>query len=150
MGERLDESWQAPKDIFLYIGSPEFLAMHPVSQSEEAARLQQEFIKELVRSEKERNRFSLLHELRALVLRDGFRLLRREPQARKLPYTSLACLFKGREHILVELQKRLGQNRGRALVIYGPAGVGKTRLAFEYALRHEAQYTALLTAGASS
>jgi len=77
-------------------------------------------------------------------------LLRREPQARKLPYTSLGRLFKGREHILMQLQERLGQNRGRALVIYGQAGVGKTRLTIEYALRHEAQYTALLTAGADS
>jgi hypothetical protein len=56
MGERLDGSRQPPKDIFLYIGSPEFLAMNPVSQAEDSAQLQQEFtlqqefIKELVRS----------------------------------------------------------------------------------------------------
>jgi hypothetical protein len=150
MGERLDGSRQAPKDTFLYLGSPEFLAMHSVSQSDDAAQLQQEFIKELVRSGKDRNQFGLLHELRALVLRDGFRLQRREPQARKLPYTSLGRLFKGREHILVELQERLEQNPGHALVICGQAGVGKTRLTIEYALRHEAQYAALLTAGADS
>jgi hypothetical protein len=34
MGERLDGSRHPPKDIFLYIGSPEFLAMHEVSQLE--------------------------------------------------------------------------------------------------------------------
>jgi len=150
MGERLDGSRQPSKDIFLYIGSPEFLAMHPVSQAEDAAQLQQEFIKELVRSGKDRNQFGLLHELRALVLRDGFRLKTRAPQPRNLPYTSLGRLFKGREHILPELQGRLQQNPGRALAIYGPAGVGKTRLTIEYALRHEAQYTALLAVGASS
>ena len=150
MGERLDGSRQPPKDTFLYLGSPEFLAMHPVSQLDDAAQFQQEFIEELVRSGKDRNQFSLLHELRALVLRDGTKLQRREPQAQKLPYTSLGRLFKGREHILVELQKRLAQNRGRALVIYGQAGVGKTRLTIEYALRHEAHYTALLTAVADS
>jgi len=44
IGERLDGSRQPPKDIFLYIGSPEFLAMNPVSQAEDAAQLQQEFI----------------------------------------------------------------------------------------------------------
>jgi hypothetical protein len=81
-------------------GSPEFLAMHPVSQASAAAQLQQEFIKELYRSGKDRNQFGLLHELRALVLRDGFRLRTRAPQARNLPYTSLGRLFKGREHIL--------------------------------------------------
>jgi hypothetical protein len=78
MGERLDGSRQPPKDIFLYIGSPEFLAMNWVSQAD-AAQLQQEFIKELVRSGKDRNQFGSLHELRALVLRDGFRLQTRAP-----------------------------------------------------------------------
>jgi tetratricopeptide (TPR) repeat protein len=150
LGERLDGSRQPPKEIYLYLGSPEFLAMHPVSQAADAAQLQQEFIKELYRSGKDRNQFVLLHELRALVLRDGFRLQTRPPQPRNLPYTSLGRLFKGREHILPELRERLQQNPGRALVIYGPAGVGKTRLTIEYALRHEAQYTALLVVGGSS
>jgi Domain of unknown function (DUF4062) len=150
MGERLDGSRQAPKDIFLYIGSPEFLEMHPVSQADDAAQLQQEFIKELVRSGKDRNQFGQLHELRALVLRDGFQLQTREPQPRNLPYTSLGRLFKGRGHIVAELHERLQQNPGRALAIHGPAGVGKTRLTIEYALRYEAQYTALLDVGANS
>jgi tetratricopeptide (TPR) repeat protein len=149
-GERLDGSRQPPKDIYLYIGSPEFLGMHPVWQGAEEAQLQHEFIQELARSGKDRNQFGLLHELRALVLRDGFRLQTRERQPRNLPYTSLGCLFKGREHILPELEKRLERNPGRALTIYGPAGVGKTRLTIEYALRHEAQYMALLAVGASS
>ena len=103
MGERLDGSRQPLKDIFLYIGLPEFLTMHPVSQSEEEAQLQQEFIKELVRSGKDRNQFGLLHEVRELVLRYGFRLQRREPQPRNLPYTTLGRLLKGREHIRAEL-----------------------------------------------
>jgi hypothetical protein len=149
-GERLDLSRQKPKDIFLYIASPEFLEMHAVSQAEDAAQLQQEFIRELYRSGKDWNLFGLLHELRALVLRHGFRLQERAPQTRNLPYTSLGRLFKGREHILAELHERLQQNPGRTLAIHGPAGVGKTRLTIEYALRHEAQYTALLEVGASS
>jgi len=150
MGERLNGSRQPSKDIFLYIGSPEFLAMNPVSQPEDAAHLQQEFIKELVRSGKDRNGFSELHELCRLVLRDGFQLRTRAPQPRNLPYTSIRRLFKGREHILADLHERLQQNPGRALAIYGPAGVGKTRLTIEYAMRYEAQYTALLTAVADS
>jgi hypothetical protein len=47
MGERLDGSRQPPKNFFLYFASPEFLAMHAVSQAGDAAQLQQEFIKEL-------------------------------------------------------------------------------------------------------
>ena len=150
MGERLDGSRQPRKDTFLYLGSPEFLAMHPVSQSDDAAQLQQEFIEELVRSGKDRNRFSVLHELCRLVLRDGFQLRTRASQPRNLPYTSIGRLFKGRDHILADLHERLHQNPGRALAIHGPAGVGKTRLMIEYALRHEAQYTALLSVGSSS
>jgi hypothetical protein len=150
MGERLDGSRQPPEDTFLYLGSPEFLAMHPVSQSDDAAQLQQEFIKEPVRSGKDRNRFSVLHELCRLVLRYGFQLRTRAPQPRNLPYTSIGRLFKGREHILADLHERLGQNPERALVVYGQAGVGKTRLTIEYALRQEAQYTALLSVGAES
>ena len=74
MGERLNGSRQPPKDIFLYFASPEFLAMHAVSQADDAAQLQQEFIKELHRSGKDWNQFGLLDELRALVLRDGVRI----------------------------------------------------------------------------
>jgi tetratricopeptide (TPR) repeat protein len=150
VGERLDGSRQPPKDIFLYFASQEFLAMHAVSQASDAAQLQQEFIKELHRSGKDWNRFGLLDELRALVLRDGFRLQARAPQPRNLPYSSLGRLFKGREHILSELHERLQQDPGRALVIHGPAGVGKTRLTIEYALRNEAKCTALLAVGANS
>ncbi len=150
MGERLDGSRQPPKDIFLYFASPEFLATHVVSQADDMAQLQLKFINKLNRSGKDWNRFGLLDELRALVLRDGFRLQMRAPQPRNLPYTSLGRLFKGREHILPQLRVRLQQNPGRALVIYGPAGVGKTRLTIEYALRHEAEYTALLVIAASS
>ena len=150
MGERLDGSRQPPKDTFLYFGLPEFLAVHSVSQSDDTAQLQLEFMKEVLPSGKDRNEFSVLHELRALVLRDGFQLRTREAQARNLPYTSIGRLFKGREQILTDLHERLQQNPGRALAIYGPAGVGKTRLTIEYAMRYEAQYTALLTAVADS
>ena len=66
-GERLDGSWQAPKGIFLYIGSPEFLAMHPVSQSEEERRLQLQFMQEVLRSGKDRNQFGQLDELCRLL-----------------------------------------------------------------------------------
>ena len=150
LGERLDGTRQQHKDIFLYFASPEFLAMHTVKQPQDATELQAEFIKALQRSGKDWNQFSMLHELRALVLRDGFRLQDRAPQPRNLPYTSLGRLFKGREHVLSELHNGLQQNPGRALVIHAQAGVGKTRLTIEYALRHEAEYSALLTVGAAS
>jgi hypothetical protein len=66
---------------------------------------------------------------------------------RNLPLASLGDLFKGREKTLEELHAALmGDKRaailGRAL--HGLGGVGKTRLAIEYAWAHEAEYSALL------
>jgi hypothetical protein len=69
-----DGSRQSSKDIFLYLASQEFLAMYAVAQPDDAAHLQQEFINELCRSGKDRNQFRSLDQLRALVIRDAFRL----------------------------------------------------------------------------
>jgi uncharacterized protein DUF4062 len=157
-GERLDGSRQGPKDIYLYLGSPEFLGMHPVSQAADAAQLQQEFIREVFRSglgkcfEAERTATNLVCSTSCapwcFATASGCSRARRSHET--CPILPLGRLFKGREHILSELQKRLQQNPGRAVALYGPAGVGKTRLTMEYALRHEAQYAALLAVGASS
>jgi tetratricopeptide (TPR) repeat protein len=74
-----------------------------------------------------------------------------------LPYHSLGELFKGRETFLTQLKQSLrGQEVGRATAIvqsravHGLGGVGKTRLAVEYAWQHAADYTALLFVGADS
>ena len=67
-----------------------------------------------------------------------------------LPFVSLGSLFKGRDEKLAELRRRLdaAPSTATALVtrqaIYGLGGIGKTRLAIEYAWQHEADYTALL------
>ena len=129
MGERLDGSRQPPKDIFLYIGSPEFLAMNPVSQVADAAQLQQEFITELVRSGKDRNQFGSLHELRALVLRDGFRLQTRVPGIFLPPEPED---FVGRAEALEKLYALVVEKQGRALV-HGEPGSGKSTLALKFA-----------------
>jgi hypothetical protein len=59
-----------------------------------------------------------------------------------LPYNSLGPLFKGRDAALVDLRRRL--RSGLCQAIHGLGGVGKTRLAIEYAWRHASDYTALL------
>ena len=75
------------------------------------------------------------------------------PSPRKpinLPYQSLGTLFKGREEFLEELRRKLSGVPGRVVgvvarqAIHGLGGVGKTRLALEYAWRYKAEYTALL------
>jgi tetratricopeptide (TPR) repeat protein len=67
-----------------------------------------------------------------------------------LPLTSIGKLFKGREPFLDELRKGLTTSDGRAWVVHGLGGVGKTRAALEYAWRYAAEYTALLFVSAST
>lgn len=67
-----------------------------------------------------------------------------------LPVMSLDTLFKGREKFLKSLHRELvgsGTDRRTGLIVralYGLGGAGKTRLAVEYALRHESEYSATL------
>ncbi len=73
-----------------------------------------------------------------------------------LPYSSLGPLFQGRDEMLTRLHQALEHSpAGRATAIAGKAvhglgGVGKTRLAVEYAWKHTEEYSALLFAGAGS
>jgi tetratricopeptide (TPR) repeat protein len=68
---------------------------------------------------------------------------------KNLPFASLGSLFKGREEALDTLHKALTAEAGAATAIVGRAlhglgGIGKTRLAVEYALRRESEHSALL------
>ena len=58
---------------------------------------------------------------------------------KSLPFASLGSLFKGREEVLDTLHKALTAEAGGTTAIVGRAlhglgGIGKTRLAVEYAL----------------
>jgi tetratricopeptide repeat protein/NB-ARC domain-containing protein len=72
------------------------------------------------------------------------------PKPIALPYPSLGTLFKGREAFLKELRQSLTRaTEGHATAIVGKAlhglgGVGKTRLAVEYAWQYQDEYSALL------
>jgi hypothetical protein len=75
-----------------------------------------------------------------------------------LPYDSLGPLFKGRDAELAELRQRFMTSGERAVglttarqAIHGLGGVGKTRLAIEYAWRQASDYkNALLFVGTGS
>src|SRR6185295_14944436 len=73
-----------------------------------------------------------------------------------LPFASLGDLFRGREEVLATLRKKLTERKaGQAMAIAGKAihglgGVGKSRLAIEYAWRYAAEYSAVLFVGAGS
>ena len=78
----------------------------------------------------------------------------RKPQ--NLPHASLGTLFKGREDFLAALRSRLEGSPGWAAAvvatqaIHGLGGIGKSRLAVEYAWHRRADYTALLFVVADS
>jgi tetratricopeptide (TPR) repeat protein len=103
---------------------------------------------ELVTREKlvERTLVALLGN-RSLHLPNAERLREFLPRPKNLPFTTLGSLFKGRENIMRDLRASLEANRGVAIAgkaLHGLGGVGKTRLAIEYALRHQPDYSALL------
>ncbi len=71
-------------------------------------------------------------------------------QPRNLPFHSLRQLFKGRGLAMAQLRDALAQDHEGiatgvvAKAVHGLGGVGKTRLAIEYAWRHAADYSVLL------
>lgn len=72
-----------------------------------------------------------------------------------LPYPSIGTLFKGRDEFMAELHAGLQRPDGAQVTaiynsVHGLGGIGKTRLAVEYAWRYEGSYTALLFVAAES
>jgi tetratricopeptide (TPR) repeat protein len=66
-----------------------------------------------------------------------------------LPNPSIGALFKGRDQLMDDLHRSLGRAAAGAAsvvsnAVYGLGGIGKTRLAVEYAWRHADDYSALL------
>jgi hypothetical protein len=97
-----------------------------------------------------RTEFSGYQELCRRVANEDWppKVLRRP---RNLPYASLGSLFKGRDEFLDRLRVSLAKTTkdGHAAAVVGKAlhglgGIGKTRIAIEYAWRHEEDYSALL------
>lgn len=91
-------------------------------------------------------------DLRAEVLKEEWPDLRK-PKPVHLRFRSIGSLFKGRQSKMAELRARLsGPGGGRVAVtsrpqaVHGLGGIGKTRLAVEYGLAHEGEYSALLFA----
>lgn len=97
--------------------------------------------------------FSNVDQLARAILKEDFsaRPAASPPQPTKpivLPYPSLGPLFKGREGFMRQLHDSLRRGKGNAAItskaLYGLGGIGKTRVAVEYARAHSDDYTALL------
>jgi tetratricopeptide (TPR) repeat protein len=92
----------------------------------------------------------------ARLIEQVARQMSREIRPIALPYSSIGRLFKGRGEFLSGLRASLcGAAEGHATAIVGKAvhglgGVGKSRLAIEYAWQHAADYSALLFVTADS
>ncbi|KPJ92733.1 MAG: hypothetical protein AMJ53_08775, partial [Gammaproteobacteria bacterium SG8_11] len=155
-GERLNGEQAPPKPVYVYLASPDYLTqLGEVQQPAVETQRQQQFIQAIEASNKDRNTFDSLNHLARLVLRDGFRLdsaRTHQLLIHNLPYDSLGSLFKGRDQILEDIKTNLSTTanteRATAIVakhaIHGLGGVGKTRLAVEYAWQTIADYEASL------
>jgi hypothetical protein len=119
---------------------PEFASVEPEPQ--ELVQLQRDFINYVRGKDEIFDQFSDKNSLRDLVLRIAVPPHDPERKPQNLPYISLGPLFKGRDEFLEHLRGRLLMVQRH--VVYGMGGVGKTRLAVEYSLRHAPDYTALL------
>jgi tetratricopeptide (TPR) repeat protein len=100
---------------------------------------------------------SLPEEGRTARLLDLCRRINAHMAARipfNMPFGSLGDLFKGREEELRRLDEQLKLRGASAILqpraISGLGGIGKTRLAIEYAHRHRADFTALLFVSANT
>jgi hypothetical protein len=101
-----------------------------------------------------RSTFTTPDNLAKQVAADLARLLRVEtPTARPPPksdrFVSIGSLFKGRKDAMERLRASLARTgrtavTAKAHALHGMGGLGKTRLAIEYGLAHEKDYSALL------
>ncbi|MCB1933820.1 MAG: DUF4062 domain-containing protein [Candidatus Accumulibacter sp.] len=98
-GERLVGPPQPEKALYVYFAAPKFLTGNAVDQRVEVATLQSDFASALRRSGKDWGSFKSLDGLRALVLRDGFRLDDRDPQLRDAPCAAV----RGNQNIVVQI-----------------------------------------------
>ena len=111
--------------------------------------LQQAFTRHVVEEQDlYRSYFSNIDQLARAVLKEDWPKVA-VSKPRNLPYPSIGKLFKGRDAFLKRMHESLTRSGGGRTAIvskalFGLGGIGKTRAAIEYAIAHEADYSALL------
>ncbi len=118
--------------------------------------LQAAFVKHVTNDGLYLPRFSTVHELGHLVLKEKWlpHIVATTPKPASkpivLPYPSIGSLFKGRDEFVRRLGESLNRKDGGRTAItninavYGLGGIGKTRLSVEYGWAHQDDYCALL------
>jgi tetratricopeptide (TPR) repeat protein len=89
------------------------------------------------------------HTKSHLGLQQGGSADQSKAKPRNLRFISIGGLFAGRDEDLAGLHTALLGAKGAPVVLHGLGGIGKTRLAIEYAWSREAIYSALLFVSAS-
>jgi len=139
------------KPIYVFLADARCKFDTPQEELPELRQLRQEYRDQLRQRPHKRESFRTLDDLHYKIATIRFAepgAITSKPQ--NLPYLSLGSHFKGREPFLADLHQRLMATPGTAAAIvarqaiHGLGGVGKTRLAVEYAWRYQADYTALL------
>ena len=134
--------------LSLYVATDVWQPDKPAPDGDRAD-LQAALIEHIVqRQGLDRDYFGTVDRLCHLVLKEDWP---KEKPAKPvlLPYASLGELFIGRDDDLVRLHDSLNRGAGAAIVssaLLGLGGIGKTRLAVEFAARCADDYTALLFA----
>jgi tetratricopeptide (TPR) repeat protein len=152
---------QLEYDIARALAKPVFLfraddreVLDPFDEAPEFRKLQEDYREGFRSLDQVRQAFrttdELLAQLRSLRLPLYVAAPATPQKPINLPETTLGRLFKGRDGFLADLRAKLGAGFGRAAgvlavqSILGLGGVGKTRLAIEYAWQNQSDYTALL------
>ncbi|WP_324673089.1 tetratricopeptide repeat protein [Hymenobacter sp. GOD-10R] len=136
------------KKTYTYISKEGFKPDEPNQESEDLQQYQQVYRKWVQKHQGENYEPLILStKLVENVLLLPFPDLS-HPRPTNLPYTSLGSVFKGRDALLKDLRERFIATQSASKIIvkvlYGLGGIGKTRLAIEYALHYENTYNALL------
>ena len=118
------------------------------AEPEELRSLQRAYRAEVIRDRDWRS-FASADQLRLAIANLRFPWEGPPPNQKpnNIPFASIGSLFKGRDPFLTDLRAALD---GRAVAVHGLGGVGKTRVAIEYAWRFANDYTALLFVSAPS
>jgi tetratricopeptide (TPR) repeat protein len=145
-----DVARELGKPIYLFLATKDCKTDETLAQTDEEKSLQMAHRQRIQTCGDIYYSFTSREELASQVLKLPLRASSAAAIRRvsNLPYNSLGPLFKGRVGTLVELKERFRTTDCQA--IHGLGGVGKTRLAIEYAWRHAGDYSALLSVGARS
>ncbi|WP_038164479.1 tetratricopeptide repeat protein [Verrucomicrobium sp. BvORR106] len=146
---------QLSKARYVFVTAPAFEAggAHLLPESEDRQRLQARHRMEVAGAKVDalHHGFADLAQFEELIQRIDFptQVPQRPRKVVALPYGTLGPLFKGRDSAMESLHSHLHtQGNLTALVgshtLYGLGGIGKTRLAVEYALAHGDEYQAVL------